>query len=169
VRKRGVLWDLGDTIMIEESEVKDAEGVTLAAQLLPGVAELLHELRARGCKLALVADTRAGTYRNVLRQHGLYELFDHFSISDLTGVCKPDPSMFQSALDALRIAATDAMMVGNNYAADIDGALKVGLDALWFRWNERYKAPERHQATWVCTSVAQVREVIRARCFDDVE
>ena len=33
-----LLFDLGDTIMIEESEVKDAEETTLQADLIPGRA-----------------------------------------------------------------------------------------------------------------------------------
>jgi len=67
-----LLFDLGDTIMIEESEVKDSEETTLQADLIPGMAEALRRFKAQGLRLAIVADSRPDTPPNVLRQHGLY-------------------------------------------------------------------------------------------------
>ena len=43
-----VFFDLGDTIMIEATEVKDAAGVTLRADLVPGAAATLHALKEQG-------------------------------------------------------------------------------------------------------------------------
>ena len=63
-RLLALLFDLGDTIMIEESEVKDAEGTTESADLIPGMADALRALRARGYSLALVADSRRHTPPN---------------------------------------------------------------------------------------------------------
>jgi hypothetical protein len=59
--------DLGDTLMIEESEVKDAEGTTVQAVLVPGMAEALRWFKARNYALALVADSGPNTPVNVLR------------------------------------------------------------------------------------------------------
>jgi HAD superfamily hydrolase (TIGR01549 family) len=147
-RQRLVCLDLGDTLMIEESEEKDADGVTLAADLIPGMAELVRELHRRGVRLALVADTRIGTYRNVLRQHGLFDLFHAFAISEELGVHKPHPEMFAHALQGVGLepAAGAVLMVGNNYARDIVGAKQAGFDTLWFHWNDRYPAPADTQA-----------------------
>jgi phosphoglycolate phosphatase-like HAD superfamily hydrolase len=68
-----ICFDLGDTIMIEETEEKDAEATTQTADLIPGLADLIRALHAQGVMLGLVADTRPGTYRNVLRQHELLD------------------------------------------------------------------------------------------------
>ncbi|HEX6972621.1 MAG TPA: HAD family hydrolase, partial [Limnochordia bacterium] len=136
-----VLLDLGDTIMIEETELKDADGVTQRAELTPGAKDALRALKARGLSLGLVADTRIGTYQNVLRQHGLYELFDAFAISEALGCEKPDPMIFDHALTELGIEAADrhrVLMVGNNLARDIAGARRAGLFSVWCHWNDRY-------------------------------
>jgi len=119
-----ILFDLGDVIMREETEEK-IDGVTQRADLVPGMADLLRQLRRQGQRLGLVADTRVGTYRNVLRQHDLHDLFDTFAISDLLGCDKPDRRMFAHALDTLGIPPPDwprVVMVGNNLARDIRGA-----------------------------------------------
>jgi len=133
-------FDLGDTIMDEGTELKDAAGTTMEADLVPGVADLLRELKAQGHALAIVADSRPNTPPNVLRQHGLLGLFDALSISEVVGVSKPEPQMFTSALDALGIPATDynrVVMVGNNLERDIAGANRLGLISVLFHWNER--------------------------------
>jgi putative hydrolase of the HAD superfamily len=137
---RAVLLDLGDVIMREETEQK-IDDVTQGAELVPGIAELLHRLHDEGMPLGLVADTRIGTYKNVLLQHGLYGVFDAFAISDELGCEKPDPRMFEHALEVLGISRSEwpeVAMVGNNLARDIRGANALGLITIWSAWNQRY-------------------------------
>jgi putative hydrolase of the HAD superfamily len=135
-----LLFDLGDTIMDEGTEVKDGELTTQRADLIPGMGEALRWCRGRVGKLALVADTRPGTATNVLAQHGLAGLFDYLAISEIVGVEKPDPLLFQVALDALGIAPVDygrVAMVGNNLERDVAGAKRLGLATIFLHWNER--------------------------------
>ena len=135
-----LFFDLGDTIMDEGTEIKDAELTTQSAELIPGMGEALRQCKARVRKLALVADTRPGTAANVLGQHGLLDLFDCLAISETVGVEKPDPLIFQAALDALGIAPADhgrVAMVGNNLERDIAGAKRLGLITIFLHWNER--------------------------------
>jgi HAD superfamily hydrolase (TIGR01549 family) len=135
-----VCFDFGDTLVDEASEVKDETLVTLRAQLIPGAGEVVRELKRRGYQLALVADGRPGTYRNVLIQHGLYDLFDAFAISEEVGVEKPDPRMFIQALNQLKIAREDygrTAMVGNYLERDIKGANQLGMISVWLDWAPR--------------------------------
>jgi HAD superfamily hydrolase (TIGR01549 family) len=135
-----ICFDFGDTLVDEASEVKDETLVTLRAELIPGAGEVVRELKRRGYKLALVADGRPGTYRNVLTQHGLYDLFDAFTISEQLGVEKPDSRMFIHALDQLGIARADSgrtVMVGNYLERDIKGANQVGMISVWLDWAPR--------------------------------
>lgn len=136
-----LLFDLGDVIMQETTEVKDAELNTLHAELVDGMGDALRELKSRGYKFGLVADTRPRTACNVLHQHNLYDLFDALAISEEVGCEKPDVRIFRAALDALKIAPQDyarAAMVGNNLARDIRGANALGLITIYFHWNDRY-------------------------------
>jgi FMN phosphatase YigB (HAD superfamily) len=135
-----LLFDMGDTLMIEESEVKDEGGTTLRADLLPGAAEALRLFRQRGFKLAVVADSPSQTPRNVLRQHNLYDLFDYLSISEEVGASKPSPQIFLRALDALGIPPSrygSVVMVGNHLERDVAGANRLGLISVFMQWNTR--------------------------------
>jgi len=138
-----LLFDLGDTLMVEESEIKDADGTTLRADLIPGMAEALHWFRERGYDLALVADSRPNTPVNVLRQHGLHQLFDYLAISEVVGVEKPDSVIFRAALEALGIPEGEldrVAMVGNNLERDVVGANRLGLISILFHWNDRRRS-----------------------------
>ncbi len=135
-----ICLDSGDTLVDEGTEIKDETGTTLKAELIPGAAEMVRELKRRGYKLALVADGPAGTFRNVLTQHNLYHLFDAFAISEEVGVDKPDARMFIHALDGLGIRKEDygqTVMVGNNLARDIKGANNLGIISVWLDWAPR--------------------------------
>ncbi len=135
-----VCFDFGDTLADEDTEVKDDTQTTLRAELIPGAGEVVRELKQRGYRLALVADGRPGTYRNVLTQHGIYDLFDAFAISEELGVEKPNQRMFVHALDQLGIAPDDykrTVMVGNYLERDIKGANEVGMISVWLDWAPR--------------------------------
>lgn len=137
---RAICLDFGDTLADEATEEKDETETTLRAELIPGARELVLELRRRGYPLALVADGRPGTYRNVLTQHGILACFDTLAISDLVGVEKPDPRMFAAALDALGIPQADyhrTVMVGNYLARDVKGANALGMVSVWLDWGPR--------------------------------
>lgn len=145
-RLLALCFDLGDTIMDESTEIKDASGTTMRAELIPGMAGLLRDLKARGYPLALVADSKPQTPPNVLRQHGLLDLFETLAISDVVGASKPDARIFRVALDALGISPEDAgrvAMVGNHLERDVAGANRLGLVSIFFHWNERRRTQPR--------------------------
>jgi len=140
-----VCLDCGDTLVDEATEIKDETDTSLSAKLIPGAAEMLHALKQRGYKLALVADGPAATFRNNLGPYGLYDLFDAYAISEKIGVRKPDARMFRHALDELHIGEDEygrVVMVGNHLARDIKGANALGIISVWLDWSPRRpKAP----------------------------
>lgn len=135
-----ICFDFGDTLADEATEVKDDTNTTLHAELIPGAAELIQTLKARGYRLALVADGRPGTYFNVLSFYNLYDLFDAFAISELVGVEKPDSRLFVHALTELGIKREEygrTVMVGNYLERDIKGANQLGMISVWLDWAPR--------------------------------
>lgn len=167
---KAVLFDLGDTIMDEATEVKDEAGDTLRAELIPGMKDLLLDLHRAGIPLGLVANTRVATYRNVLRQHGLDGLFAALAISDALGVRKPHPAIFVEALARFGLKPEDyarVAMVGNALDADVLGANRLGLVSIWFHWNDRRPStcddPQAAPAHTV-TTVAELRALLARLC-----
>ncbi|MBI5031428.1 MAG: HAD-IA family hydrolase [Chloroflexi bacterium] len=161
-----LFFDLGDTIMDEATEVKDETETTQRADLLPGMADALRQLKAQGHCLAIVADARPNTPINVLKQYGLLELFEYLAVSDSVGAEKPNPRIFQAAFDALHISPDDyarVVMVGNNLERDVVGANRLGMISVFYHWNERRRTqpltPEE-QPSYTITSPSELLALI---------
>jgi HAD superfamily hydrolase (TIGR01549 family) len=137
---RAICLDCGDTLADERTEIKDPNGVTLKADLIPGAADMVRAIKQHGYPLALVADGPTGTFQNILTQHHLYDSFDTFAISEQVGILKPDAKMFTTALDQLNIQKQDyhrVIMVGNNLERDIKGANALGIISVFLSWSDK--------------------------------
>lgn len=142
-------FDFGDTLIDQASEVKDESFTTLRAELIPGAAEVLHELKRRGYRLGLVSNGPVGSIPNVLGAYGLYELFDVFAVSQGLGVDKPDARIFRYALDHLGILESEyarTIMIGNDLAADVAGANAMGMVSVWLDWAPRNRKTPTDQS-----------------------
>jgi putative hydrolase of the HAD superfamily len=53
-------------------------------------------------------------------------------VSEEAGVAKPDPKIFEIALDRLGVGALETVMVGDSWINDIAGAAAAGLRTVWF-------------------------------------
>jgi FMN phosphatase YigB (HAD superfamily) len=145
-----VCLDFGDTLSDQATERRDRGGTLVGVELVEGARELVTELRRRGYPLALVADGDVRDARNVLRQHGLDELFDAIVISEAEGAQKPAPRMFERALAELGVDRSEngrAVMMGNRLERDVKGARELGMIAVWIDWSPRYgKRPREPSA-----------------------
>jgi len=52
-------------------------------------------------------------------------------VSGDLGIGKPDPAVFRHALSLVGVEPADAVMIGDTVERDIDGALALGLRAVW--------------------------------------
>jgi HAD superfamily hydrolase (TIGR01509 family) len=98
----------------------------------PEVMPALAALRARGLRLVVVSNAN-GTLRHLFDRLGLAKCIDHLLDSHEWGVEKPDPKLFQLALEESGAAASATVHVGDLYQVDIVGARRAGLaDAVLF-------------------------------------
>jgi putative hydrolase of the HAD superfamily len=97
----------------------------LRYEVLEGVVQALPSLRARGLELAVVANWDCALAEH-LERLGLAQYFTTVVTSAEAGAAKPDPAIFQTALERLGVAASRAVHVGDD-RADEDGAAAAGL------------------------------------------
>jgi putative hydrolase of the HAD superfamily len=91
-----------------------------------GVRDALGRMRAAGVKLAVVSNSE-GTIEAALDEVGLGPLLETVVDSAVVGVAKPDPRIFQLALERIDVAPADAIMVGDSPTADVAGARAAGI------------------------------------------
>lgn len=109
--------------------------------LFPDVATTLEALRARGMKLACITNGLAATHEAKVVHLGLDSLCDHVLIADRIGHFKPDPRIFERALELCDCAPNEAIMVGDDLIRDVGGAQSAGILACWFNPHRRTRKP----------------------------
>ena len=102
MNKRLIIFtDSGDTIINEATEVRDDKGIVQEAELIPGAGEVLRQLHDEGFPIALVADGEWDSFQNVYRRNGLGYCFDQWIVSEVVGMQKPAPIMFETAFQKM--------------------------------------------------------------------
>jgi putative hydrolase of the HAD superfamily len=104
-------------------------GLAKAIRLAPGVRESLMRLADR-YRFGLVTNGTAATQRSKLAALGIATLFNPVVISEETGFRKPDVRAFELAILGWGIAPESVLFVGDDLAADIQGAEAAGMRAL---------------------------------------
>ncbi|HEY7056455.1 MAG TPA: HAD family hydrolase [Vicinamibacterales bacterium] len=112
-------------------------GYLTARRAMEGAAELLAALQGRA-RIGIVSNNLLDEQVEKLQFCGLDGFVDALVVSEEAGVSKPDPAIFRIALDRVGAQAEEAVMVGDSWAADIVGARRAGIRAIWFN---RWRAP----------------------------
>jgi len=120
------------------------------------VQPTLRALSTAGLKLGLISNTHRCL--STFQEHFALEgLIDGAIASAEHGYMKPHPSIFEAGLKLLGVAAADAVMVGDSLAADVQGAIAVGMrGVLVHRSTEPAPAP----GVSVIRSLAELPELI---------
>lgn len=102
----------------------------------PHAVATLSELRSRGLKTAIVANTpwgsAGGSWRADLVRLGLSSLVDVTVFCTDVGWRKPAVAPFERALMQLAVSPSEAMFVGDQPCNDIEGAQRAGLRPILF-------------------------------------
>jgi HAD superfamily hydrolase (TIGR01549 family) len=132
----------------------------------PEARDALEQL-ARHYRLAIVGNQSLAT-RARLQEAGLLAFCDSVIISGEVGLEKPDPRIFQMALNQLGIEPPQAAMVGDRLDLDIGPARRLGLCGVrmlrgphvWQRPHYAYEQPDLtvRSLAELCSRLAKARE-----------
>jgi putative hydrolase of the HAD superfamily len=93
---------------------------------------MLKKLEEAGYRLGIISN--AGDDQDVqqlMRRFKIRQYFDFILTSAACSYRKPHPRIFEIALSNWYLLPTEAVMVGDNLTADIQGAQNVGLYGVW--------------------------------------
>jgi len=101
----------------------------------PDVIPFLRALRDAGLQTGIVTHGLTTKQAEKLIRLGLIPHLGTNSIfiSDQVGISKPNPRLFQRALDVLGLTAARTMYVGDNPANDIEPCRTLGMRTVWSR------------------------------------
>ena len=99
----------------------------------PGLLTLLKTLVTQGIKLGIITNGGQAFQTKSIDALKIAPYFSTIVTSEQEGIRKPDPQIFQRALQRLGATANAAAFVGDHPIADVGGAQRAGLKAIWKR------------------------------------
>ncbi len=128
------LFDWGDTLMVDFPDAtgkmcdwNHVEAITGAQETLAELSENAQIYVATGA-----ADSSEQDIRNAFQRVELDTFISGYFCKENVGVEKGTAEFFSTILSQLDVPATQVIMVGDNYAKDIQPALSVGITPIWF-------------------------------------
>ena len=95
----------------------------------PQARAVLERLRRRDLAVGMISNSD-GSIERMITKHGLDVYFRFVLDSRVVGVEKPDPRIFQMALERAGVGPDEAVYVGDLYSIDVVGSRAAGLDAV---------------------------------------
>lgn len=101
------------------------------AFLFPGAIESLEYLSQK-YPLHLITNGFQEVQEQKFRIAKLYLYFKTVTTSEEAGIKKPEPGIFNFAMEKANCTAEDSIYIGDDLAVDVNGALNVGMDQVYF-------------------------------------
>lgn len=126
-------------LLAEGKKVLDQEANNV--QFFEGVAETLCSLKKEGYMLGIITDTALPVYvkLNWFERGGFGDVWDSIVSSRELGIRKPNPAIYQAALNQLGIYSRQAVFVGHK-GSELLGARAVGMRTIAFNYEEDVSA-----------------------------
>ncbi len=126
--------------------------------LVPGAKSLLDYLKQRSYHLHIISNGFKEVQFKKLESAGIASYFEKIILSDEVGVNKPHPDIFKYALNKTSATQNASLMIGDNYDADIWGAMQSGIDQIYFN-PQRKPIPDKLPTYEVCT-LAEIHDIL---------
>ena len=107
----------------------------------PAVQTVVRSLADR-FKLGILTNGMPPHQHRKLAASGVADAFDTVITSGGIGVGKPDSAAFDAMLEALGVSAHEALMVGDTFGRDVEGAVRAGIHAVWIDRTTDAEAPD---------------------------
>jgi HAD superfamily hydrolase (TIGR01549 family) len=128
-------------------KLSDAEAARLSSEYrefyqqlrrpVPGAPAAVRRWHSRAL-VAIVTNNTAEEQEEKLRFLGLEDAVDQLVASAVVGTAKPDPRIFQIALDRAGVEPFETVMIGDSWSSDVVGARRAGIRPVWFN---RFRIP----------------------------
>ena len=116
-------------------------------QLVPHAVDLLQYLKQRGYNLYIISNGFIEVQQRKLQSAGIAQYFTRIVQSDELGINKPARRLFDYALQVTNSNANETLLIGDNYDADILGAINAGWGQIYFARNHRGITDKQPQHT----------------------
>lgn len=131
----------------------------LGNRLMPYARETLEYLHPR-YRMLILSNGFTELQSSKMQSADIAKYFSGVILSEDIGVNKPNPAIFKHALQKAGVTADRALMIGDNFKVDIEGAYHVGMDQVFYN-TERIDLDDQHLTpTYTINSLLELKELL---------
>ena len=127
------------------------------SHLIEGSRELLDYLKSRGYLLYIVTNGYQKMQLQKMESSSIMNYFTKIFTSENVGSKKPHRDYFAYALKSCNARKTESLVIGDNYEADILGAMNFGIDQVFY--NPKNDAVEK-KPTYDIKRISELMELL---------
>jgi putative hydrolase of the HAD superfamily len=117
--------------MINHLSVEYIEYLTTFNHLFEGTFEILDYLKDK-YELHIITNGFEEAQERKMVHSNIRDYFKTITNSEMVGVKKPNPKIFNFALNLANAKVEESIMIGDSLEADIEGADNIGMDTIYF-------------------------------------
>jgi 2-haloalkanoic acid dehalogenase type II len=126
------------------------------ATLRPDARDTLGALRQASVHVQIVSNIDDDQVHPLIDRLGLNRVVDAVTSSDEARSCKPDPGIYQVALDKADCCPTDVLFVGDSLRHDVEGPAAMGMRTAWMVEDGAHSDPGNVRPDFVVRRLAEV-------------
>lgn len=135
------------------------KNLSLASFLYDDSRDLVESLH-KDYRLIIITNGLTEVQSNRIRKSTIAKYFDSVVISEEVKVSKPNPKIFQYALNNLNYSdKSKVLMVGDSLTSDIQGGINFGIDTCWYNPNKIVKRTEI-KPTYEISNLMELKNII---------
>jgi YjjG family noncanonical pyrimidine nucleotidase len=120
-------------------------------RLFEGANEILDYLSVK-YKLHIITNGFSEVQYKKIHNSGLSDYFSTVTNSEMAGVKKPHPKIYEHALSISKASKSTSIMIGDCIDADVKGALDFGIEAIYFN-------PEKKEVPLTVVTISKLIEL----------
>jgi len=122
------------------------------------IVETLH----KSYRLGIITNGAPDLQSEKIQNSGFERYFEHIIISGEVDIAKPNPLIFNIALEKFDICACETVMVGDSISKDIVGAISVGIQPIFFNPNGKDVPPDMTNSVESISCLLQLPELLES-------
>ena len=149
------------SIKIKVKELKEIsnqyiENLSKFPYLFEGANDLLKHLK-KNYRLHIITNGFDRVQNFKIKNSGIKPFFNFIFTAEKVGFKKPHPKIFETAMNTVGSTPYSSLMIGDTFEADIQGALKLGMQALHFN---SHNEPEHKRCT-IIYSLKDIQQIFK--------
>lgn len=159
------------SMAFEELNLPESDAISVADEysairlenmyVVPEAIPMLQKLKGRSFPIGLITNGDAPTQNQKIDRFGLRGFFDFILIEGDLGFGKPDPRIFNHALEIIGKEPEQTMMIGDNLVWDVSAPQSRGIIGVWYDYRGNGISPEsKVRPDMIISSLSRISDML---------